>query len=84
MSNLAAKITTRRGLLTVTVITVCTFAASGILGNGHHGLRGTFADIAWFAFLLSALTLVLSRHNGTCPLAHRQRARKQTRFLILT
>lgn len=60
MSNLAAKITTRRGLLTVTVITVCTFAASGILGNGHHGLRGTFADIAWFAFLLSALTLVLA------------------------
>jgi hypothetical protein len=60
MQNRAAKITTRRGLLTLTVITVCTFVASGILGNGHHGLRGTFADIAWFAFLLFALTLVLA------------------------
>lgn len=60
MLNPAAKLTARRGLLTLAVITACLFAASGILGNGHHGLRGTFADIAWFAFLLSALTLVLA------------------------
>jgi hypothetical protein len=60
MSNRAAQITTRRGLLTLAVITACMFAASGILGNGHHGLRGTFADIAWFAFLLLALTLVIA------------------------
>jgi hypothetical protein len=53
-------LTSRRGLIAIATVTSLCLALSGILGNDHHGLRQTVADITWDGFLLSALTLIVS------------------------
>ena len=50
---------TRRNTLILAAVTVLCFGVAGILGNNHHGLRQAIADVAWFAFLLGLLLLVV-------------------------
>jgi hypothetical protein len=50
---------TRRSLGALAVLTLACFAVAGVVGNGHHGVVQAIGDVAWNAFLLGLLFLVV-------------------------
>ena len=83
---------TRTTLAALAVFTLVDFAVCGLLGNHGHGVRQAFADITWFAFLVSLLFLivgsavVLIRSRGSrrtaLNLGHGPDRRPQTRGFV--
>jgi hypothetical protein len=51
---------TRKSLGTLAGITLALFAVAGIIGNHQHGALSVIANIAWWAFLLCALFLIVA------------------------
>ncbi|HVW17233.1 MAG TPA: hypothetical protein VHB30_03190 [Solirubrobacteraceae bacterium] len=57
---MTSPVLTRRVLIGLAAWTLACFALSGILGNHHHGLRQTVADISWTGLWIGALLLIVS------------------------
>jgi hypothetical protein len=50
---------TRKSLVLLAGTTLVLFAVAGIIGNHKHGALNVIANIAWWAFLLCALFLIV-------------------------
>jgi hypothetical protein len=50
---------TRKSLGLLAGTTLVLFAVAGIIGNHQHGTLSVIANIAWWAFLLCALFLIV-------------------------
>jgi hypothetical protein len=51
---------TRRNIIVLAVVTAICLLVAGLIGQDDHGtVTGPVGDVAWFAFLLGALLLVV-------------------------
>jgi len=65
---------TRKSLGLLAGTTLALFAVAGIIGNHQHGALQVIANIAWWAFVLCALFLIVA--SVATIMRHRARARR--------
>lgn len=51
---------TRKSLASLAGVTLALFAVAGIIGNHEHGVLNVIANVAWYAFLICALFLIVA------------------------
>lgn len=51
---------TRKSLASLAGVTLALFAVAGIIGNHEHGVLNVIANVAWYAFLICLLFLIVA------------------------